>query len=490
MKNTYLILSLIFVFLFSNVSLAEDSSNVAKVILMRGQATAKLKDGKEMNLAIDQSIPEGAEINTSPKSFVKLIFIDKSVMNLGPSSSIVIRNFPKNEAGIINLLKGQIRSEVTKNYMEMSDKSKSKLYIQTKSAAMGIRGTDFQVNYNPANQNSALIVFEGKVVMSHIDRANQNDSFNQVKLEQLVSNNTAVLVKQGQISAVNLNISDRALVPTKLAPKQLDALKENTTGVDDESKNKKKTRDIVPPGVDRDSFINAQPELVKKEVAEAKGFFNEKTHEFKPNAGSIIDLKTVNIITPPPEAQFDHASKTFIIPETFGRIDDRSGEFKAPKGFELSNEGQFQAVVKEPIKNQPLAVAKEVMNIPTANMGTVGLPPADSASGIAPVKMPTSITPNAGSTVLNPPPPTVITTVAAPATLTTVAPPPVLTIVSPTVIVPIKTPILNTTIVQPAITPTSTSNTAPAAGNIATPIKPAIITTPPVLVNPTQLPAI
>lgn len=87
-------------------------------------------------------------------------------MNLGPNSQMVINAFPKKEAGIITLVKGQIRSQVTKDYMEMEDKSKSKLYIKTKTAAMGIRGTDFQVNFNPQNQNTSLITFEGKVAMA------------------------------------------------------------------------------------------------------------------------------------------------------------------------------------------------------------------------------------------------------------------------------------------------------------------------------------
>jgi hypothetical protein len=339
----------IFFFLLLSVTseiFASDNS-VATVVLMKGKAKAKLHDGTQIDIKLDQTVPEGAEINTSAKSFVKLIFIDKSTINLGPSSSILIQAFPKKEAGIIKLIKGQIRAEVTKNYMEMDDKSKSKLYIHTKSSAMGIRGTDFQVNYNHVNQNSSLIVFAGKVVMAHIDRASQNEIFEQKKLEMLVSNSTAVLVRQGQISAVNLAISDRALVPTKLAPKQLDALKENKTGLEEDTKNKKQFRDIVPPGVDSAVFINASPEIIKAEAVEAKGFFNDKTHEYKPSAGVIIDLKTVNIIAPPPDSKFDHATKTFVIADNFGKVDERSGQFKAPNGYELSSDGQFKPLGTE-----------------------------------------------------------------------------------------------------------------------------------------------
>src|SRR5690606_40301890 len=45
-------------------------------------------------------------------------------------------------AGVINVLSGKIRSKVTKNYLDM-DQDKSKLFVKSKSAVMGIRGTDF-----------------------------------------------------------------------------------------------------------------------------------------------------------------------------------------------------------------------------------------------------------------------------------------------------------------------------------------------------------
>lgn len=397
-------------------NLFADSSKVATVLLLRGKVTAKLPDGNQIELKADQALPEGAQLTTSAKSFVKLVFIDKSTLNLGPSSSMLIQAFPKKEAGIIKLIQGQIRAEVTKNYMEMDDKSKSKLYIQTKSSAMGIRGTDFQVNYNPANGNSSLIVFEGKVVMSHIDRVNQNEVFIQNKLEMLVSSNSAVLVKQGQISAVNLNISDRALVPTKLAPKQLDALKENKTGLEgeDSAKNKKQFRDIVPPGVDSAAFANVSAEVLKTEVTEAKSFFNEKTREYRPAAGAIIDLKTVNIIAPPPEAAFDHTTKTFVITENFGKIDEKSGQFKAPKGYELSNEGQFQVAVKEPKRAGEMTGEPRVVGtkLPVKESGTV-----DSSVALVPVKSPLALDTRVDSSLS-----TTVAPTLAPATTTLEAP--------------------------------------------------------------------
>lgn len=345
------------------------ADNVAKVVVMRGMVKAKLTDGTIIDVKADQSIPEGAVVQTAEKSFVKLLFIDKSQMNLGPNSQMIINAFPKKEAGIITLVKGQIRSQVTKDYMEMDDKSKSKLYIKTKTAAMGIRGTDFQVNYNPENQNTSLITFEGKVAMAHIEKGMRENRFDQQNLERVVSSEKSVFVTQGQISAVNLNVAERAMVPTKLGTKQIEALETNETGLKESSATDsgKQFRNPIPPGAEGAAFSNTAPEIDKEvskmgvavksiptnaieKTAAPEGFFNVSTGEYKLPAGSIIDLNTVNIIPPPTNAVFDKNSGTYVVPETFGKIDKVTGEYKAPAGLALGADGKFTVVDAEAFK--------------------------------------------------------------------------------------------------------------------------------------------
>lgn len=392
MKIGNILLTFSILFLFSVAAFC-DENNVATVLKVKGKAKAVLTNGKEFELTEEKMLPEGTQLITSEKSFVKLVFIDKSTINLGPLSSMRIQAFPKKDAGIINLLRGQIRAEVTKNYMDIEDKNKSKLYIYTKTSAMGVRGTDFQVNYNPANQNSSLIVFEGKVAMAHIDRAQINEEFIQNKLEAIVSANTAVLVRQGQISAVNLKISDRALIPTKLAPTQLDALKENSTGLGEDEKKSKRFRDTVPPGLDSSAFNNASPDAIKAEAEKAKSYFNEKTHEYRPAAGTILDLKSVNIISPPAEAPFDYSTRTFVITENFGKINGRTGQFKAPVGYEFSDEGKYRVVGKVGDKKFEERAESRVNQSPVI----IAPPPpiSDSTQVVAPppLKSPTQISP-------------------------------------------------------------------------------------------------
>ena len=81
---------------------------------------------------------------------------------------MVINKYPKDEPGLISLVNGKIRSQVSKDVLARAKDGgdDTKLYIRTKSAAMGIRGTDLQVVFNPENNMTSLVTFEGEVVMA------------------------------------------------------------------------------------------------------------------------------------------------------------------------------------------------------------------------------------------------------------------------------------------------------------------------------------
>ena len=414
-----------------------NENGVAKVIILKGKVQAFFKDGTSKDLAMDQWIPEGAKLVTQERSFVKLLFIDKSEMNLNPKSEMVISSFPKNEAGIISLVKGELRSKVTKDYMQMDDKSKSKLYIKTKSAAMGIRGTFFQVNFNEINGNTSLITFEGAVAMGGIERDLRERAFNQDSLEKLVSTPNAVLVRDGQFSAVT-QISEKALVPALLAPSQLESLKQNDGEKILNNPNKENGPEVksfkspIPPGADSTSFSNNNSELDKqvektseqKDIVEkvtktiqkdlpktdgpANGFFNAETGAIKFPAGSVIDLKTVNVIPPPANAQFDPNTKTFILPTNFGKIDPVTGSYQPPQGLKLTDEGKFITVEPpKPVANT--GVNQTGTRAPASSATKPVVPPAGLS--IVPTFIPPSIAMNLPGSTLSPgvlPPPSAI----------------------------------------------------------------------------------
>lgn len=148
MKDTFIVL---FLFMMSFSAFAQ--SKVAVVKLLRGDVDVQMKNKKTMKLKVDDWVENGATIKTGDKSFVKLIFIDKSQMNIGPHSEMKIENVTNKESGVIDLVKGKIRSTVTKDYLQIKDKDKSKLFIKTSNAVMGVRGTDFICERTCARKN-------------------------------------------------------------------------------------------------------------------------------------------------------------------------------------------------------------------------------------------------------------------------------------------------------------------------------------------------
>lgn len=232
-------------------------NGVAKLMKFRGDISFEVPGtGKKGKLKKNMWLPESSIVTSGPKSYAKILFIDKSRLTLGPKSQVVIKKFNKKSAGVINLIKGKIRSQVTKNYMEMKNKGKSKLFITTKNAAMGVRGTDFQVNYDSVNRTTDLITYSGAVAFSRYSGgkpAHQKRDY----LESMVSSKNAVMVTKGTFSRASEQ-EDRPTNAYKLSALQSRKLKNDDTLL---GGNSEKTREIVPPGVTSDAMKNDGSEL-------------------------------------------------------------------------------------------------------------------------------------------------------------------------------------------------------------------------------------
>jgi len=376
MKTIYL-LSLLFCFnLFAN--------EAATVLILHGTVTAKAADGKSFSVKKDDKIKVGMVLETGEKSFVKLIFIDKSQMNLGPNSKMEVTAFPKNEAGIINLVKGELRSKVSKDYMNMDKKDQSKLFIKTKTAAMGVRGTDFKVIYNEDNNITSLVTFEGRVSMAAVDERSAPDiNVNQRVLEQAVSAPEAQMVTQGQYSGVNPTLGQgQATEPVKINPQQLESLRSNDTGIREKSPDSassdgtKSFRSPIPPGVDSKTFANTSNALEKKLEGSVNAQVMPNTADGKqpesPTAinsqmsGGFIDLKTSLYIPPPPGSAYDPNTGMYTPPPSYGSV-GTNGEYISPKGFELKATGEF-VEVKTEIPKDGRAPASQTAAAPPAPM--------------------------------------------------------------------------------------------------------------------------
>ena len=347
MKKLITVISLV---LLSVVALSGQSSKkVAIVKMVRGGANLLNPDGEKSEIKKGMWLKEGTIIKTEAKSFVRLSFIDKSSMNIGPKSELKIEKFSKNEAGVINVLTGKIRSKVTKDYLKM-DKDKSKLFIKSRNAVMGVRGTDFLFSANKKAGSSTAVLFEGSIVFNKIGKdSNMRD------LESIV--NKGRKIQPGQVSVAMRGVK-KPTVPAKMSKKQFQMLNKNSTFKVVEAKVVKKVKSVVPPGLSGDVVASENTELKKtiqkimkvdvsaseeakaKPTADSKGFVNGD--DVKPADGVVVHIDSGMVIPPGSDSTFDKNTGEWVS-ATNGNISS-SGEYVPPQGFAMNEDGQMLKV--------------------------------------------------------------------------------------------------------------------------------------------------
>lgn len=325
---------------------------IAEVLKIRGVIT-QLSPGAKIarQVELGDKFVEDTSIVTGSKSFIKIKFIDNSELNVGPESKIVITEMKTDSVGIISLLKGRIRTEVQKSAMEPNS---NKFFVKTRTAAIGVRGTEFQTIYNPDNKMTSLLTYKGEVAMAKVDEKLheklEEKSTKEVvrdevtkevvvvetpakpidevaELNKVLQNKSAVLVPSGQNSFASDSLKKTSL-PVKISPVQLEALYKN------EDFNEKSSKNLNLQA------SNAAPVLkVAAQTAPAEGLYNEKTGDFAPKAGGYIDLNTGLYVAPTDDSKLDADSGVYV-PNKIGNIDADTGQYVAPKGLVLdANKG-------------------------------------------------------------------------------------------------------------------------------------------------------
>lgn len=381
MKNLIAVTCLVLVSIFAFSS--QNAKKVAIVKLVRGQANMLGPDGEQGKVKKGMWIKEGTIIKTAARSFVRLGFIDKSSMNVGPKSELKIEKFSKKEAGVINVLTGKIRSKVTKDYLNM-DKNKSKLFVRSRNAVMGVRGTDFLFSANKKTGSSTAVLFEGAIVFNKINKGS-----NLRDLESIVNKGRSI--KPGQVSVAIRGVK-KPTVPAKMSRKQFQALNKNADFKVSNVKNAKKAKSVVPPGLKGDIVASENTELkdkiktiakvdVKKEETSSKpteaskGFV--KGDDIKPADGVVVHIDSGMVIPPAADSTFDKNTGEWVS-NTNGGISP-TGDYLPPEGFAVSDEGQMLKLDKN-------GVAKEEVVIKIAPVDkVVPIEAAETKPYVAPV---------------------------------------------------------------------------------------------------------
>ena len=343
MKTLFLILTI----LSSSFAFAQ-GKKVAVVKIVRGEVDV-LTLGKTVKLKVDDWVQDGAVVKTAEKSFAKLVFIDKSQMNIGPNSEMKIEKFADNDSGVIDLVKGKIRSQVTKDYLQMKDKDKSKLFIKTPNAVMGIRGTDFMISTN--GKNTAAILFEGEVVFNKLETRGITDSS---RLEQVVD--AGVRMNPGEFSVVDQHRATPT-IPSVLNVQQREALEKNESfdkRAPSNANSNETAKTVVPAGLTGVTVSNESSAL-KNEVAQVAGAEIApaaqgtgdvdgfvKGDAVKPANGSVVHVDSGLIIPPGADSALDKNTNSYGLSNEV--IVDAGGDIQL-KGKEITSEGTILATV-------------------------------------------------------------------------------------------------------------------------------------------------
>ncbi|MBP9679913.1 MAG: FecR domain-containing protein [Bacteriovorax sp.] len=375
MRPIFFNLLFILSFLF-NTTVQAKPTPIAEVVKIRGEAT-ELSPGSKMarNVVLGDKFIEDTSVLTGPKSFLKMRFIDGSEMNLGPESKIIISEMKQNSVGIISLLKGRIRTEVQKD----ANPTGNKFFVKTRTAAMGVRGTDFQTIYNPDNKMTSLLTYKGEVALAKVDEKtfekiqnaaqkevvrNEQTNSPEIKeipakrldeteeLNKILKSKTTVVVPSGQ-NAFSSDTLKKASLPVKISPLQLEALYKN------QDFQEKAAANINQKGAGDEASKKGSLKSAAQ-VAPAEGFYNDKTGDFAPKSGGFIDLATGLYVAPDSEAKLDSLTGVYVS-KKIGSIDADTGQYVAPKGLVLDAKKGF-VLDGDSEKKPELLALREDMN--------------------------------------------------------------------------------------------------------------------------------
>lgn len=333
------------------ISSAHAQRKVAVVKVLRGEVDV-LTMGKSTRLKLEDWVEDGSVVKTAEKSFVKLIFIDKSQMNIGPVSEMKIEKFSGKDSGVIDLVKGKIRSQVTKDYLQM-DNNKSKLFIKTANAVMGVRGTDFIIATN--GTNTSTILFEGAIAFNKLENRGEANS---QKLEDIV--NRGVQMYPGEFSVVD-GRGSQPTIPSLINIQQREKLEKSeafeAVRTPGNSAANEVTKSVVPEGLNGTAVGNdasvlknelSQVPVAKPEAGAANvpASNNPESFEqggrYKPANGSFLHVDTGVIIAPTANSVYDANSNTYI-PSNSGTV-SANGDYVPPKNMEITPDGQVMVV--------------------------------------------------------------------------------------------------------------------------------------------------
>ncbi|MCG3680113.1 FecR domain-containing protein [Aliarcobacter butzleri] len=134
-------------------------ANIGTVSLLEGKATI-LRNGQTLGANIGDKVENKDVISTQVNSKIKITFIDNTIVTIGKESSLNIEEYifntsTKEAKTELNILKGAFHTITG----EIGKVNPDKFKLKTKSASIGIRGTEF---YGDENR---IVCTQGRIIV-------------------------------------------------------------------------------------------------------------------------------------------------------------------------------------------------------------------------------------------------------------------------------------------------------------------------------------
>ena len=367
------------IFLFSLFLLNLGSSVLAfnsKVLKIRGKASAKYPGKKPFLLKKGSVIKGNALVATRKKSFVLIQTMDGSRISLGPNGKIVLSQKDKSKPTLVELLKGKIRGQVSK-LAKPKEGYEHKMILKTRSASLGVRGTDFVVVYNPKNHITSNITLKGEVdiykkpdeeiyesIREEFDEGGRTVVYsqgNQLENEaDQLKHYSVKSIKKGKFSGAFPSYEE-PLSSVKISPLQAHALQKNQ-GLNEGKKGNILTGDYnLKKDYNKNDFLVPSPQ---RNTRIAKNKYNSvKQNEDGVRPGGNVDLNTGIYIAPPSGAKWDKDNQIYLMPKGLGGVDSQTGSYIPPEGVRLDPLNGFVATSKKYGKRDVQKNLKKLRNL-------------------------------------------------------------------------------------------------------------------------------
>ena len=321
------------VIFFNQESFSSSYPVIAEAIIVRGRATfLPIPQKKALKLKKGIKIRQGTSIVTGKNSFVRLRFKNGSLISLGSQSKIVVYNIGKKKSGMVSLIEGKLRSKV-----EKKNKGQS-FFVKTRTAALGVRGTEFQTIYNRENNVTSMLTYDGKVQVIKVDKnlkqktkvLSKTDKEilenREIELRENLKSKNAQAVEKGQFVGVSPRVKN-ASFPVKISPVQFTALYNN---------DEMKRAGEISKAVDKNGKLIDQVE----QKAPLEGFINRKTGSYAPRSGGFLDFKTGLYVPPSFSSKFNERLGVYE-DKNIGNVNLKTGFYTTPKGLDLDPKKGF-----------------------------------------------------------------------------------------------------------------------------------------------------